>query len=128
MLGRKLGRFWKFCWGVIVPGTLSFLFVYFITTVKTLKYDGIEYPNLYIVFGAMLVVIALIQLPVGMIYSYCASQEPTFSSKMVDVTTPTKDWGPFDQKLKNKWLMYLEGNSNISSDDEKSLIDNAVNE
>lgn len=104
MLNRSLGRYWKFCWGFIVPGTLCFLFVYFIGTFETPTYGEKEYPNSAIVIGILLVLISLAQVPIGTIYSFCTSEQTTIKSKLHDLTTPTMNWAPIDDEMRNLWL------------------------
>ena len=79
------------------------------------------YPNSAIICGVVLALIALIQVPAGSIYSYCVSENSTFRSKMAQITSPTKEWGPLDPNVKNEWTTYLE-ESNCKNIDEYVLI------
>lgn len=46
MIKKKVGIYWKICWGFLMPGLLIIIFVYFIITLKPLKYGiyDLEYP------------------------------------------------------------------------------------
>ena len=45
MLGIDLGLYWKVCWAFIVPGALTFFFVYYLFTFPVVKYGGIPLPQ-----------------------------------------------------------------------------------
>ena len=121
MLDQKLGIYWKVCWGVIVPGALSFIFVYFAVTFEEITYAGTLYPSSAILAGWVLVMVAWLPVPMGAIYWLYNSEKETFISKIIDICTPTKLWGPMEPKEKEEWLLYTE-DSNHSSDDEYPLI------
>ena len=104
MLNRTLGRYWKLCWGFIVPGTLSFLFVYFIGTFEGPMYEDRPYPDSAIIFGSLLVLISLSQVPIGAIYSLYKSEDTTLKSKLCALTKPTKNWGPISDEVRKDWL------------------------
>ena len=124
MLNRKLGMYWKLCWGVIVPVTLSFLFLYFLSTFTTLTYNDVAYPSSAIYCGILLVVVALIHVPIGAMYSYFTSEQSTFCSKMTDICTQTKHWGPLNEKTKNDWTMYAGNNNGGNMVEQLSLLKN----
>lgn len=44
MLKRKPGIYWRFCWGILIPVVLIFVFGYFIATLEPLKYESKQYP------------------------------------------------------------------------------------
>ena len=125
MLNRNLGRYWKVCWGFIVPGTLCFLFLYSISTFSVPKYGDKEYPESAIICGILLVVFSLIQVPIGGIYSFFKSESSSFVSKFWDLTKPTKNWGPLDDKVRNDWLEHCKMTT-PSVDETQSLTNNAT--
>ena len=128
MLNRNLGNYWTFCWGIIVPGTILLLFLYFSATYTTLTYNGMLYPNSAIIFGVGLALIALLQVPAGSIYSYYKSKNSTFQSKMAQITSPTKQWGPLNPTVKNEWTTYLEESKCKNIDEYLLISKNNTNE
>ena len=46
MLDIDLGIYWKFCWGYLIPISLTFFFVYFTIVMKPLTYGGISFPDM----------------------------------------------------------------------------------
>ena len=49
------------------------------------------------------------------------TENSTFQSKMAQITSPTKQWGPLNPNIKNEWTAYLE-ESNFKNSDEYALI------
>ena len=80
------------------------------------------YPSSAICCGVLLVVLALIQVPIGVIFSYCVSEQSTFCSKMIAICTQTKHWGPLNEKTKNEWTMYTENNNGGKMVEKLSLL------
>ena len=48
MLGVDLSIYWKFCWGFLIPGALTFFFLYFTATFERIDYAGVPYPDIAI--------------------------------------------------------------------------------
>ena len=48
MLDIDLGIYWKFCWGYLIPISLTFFFVYFIIIMEPLTYGGLPFPDMAI--------------------------------------------------------------------------------
>ena len=127
MMSRTLGIYWKLCWGIIVPWTLTLFFIYYMATFPELKYGDESYPSSAVLSGWILVLIAYIQVPIGMIYSLYKSEERTICAKIMNVCNPSGLWGPQDQNDKNEWLQLSEDKAG-TQDDEYLLIKNTPNE
>ena len=49
MLNRKLGIYYKFCWGILIPFALIFFFCYYlIFAFPELGYAGVPFPKVAI--------------------------------------------------------------------------------
>jgi solute carrier family 6 amino acid transporter-like protein 5/7/9/14 len=48
MLNKKIGFYWKFCWGFFIPFTLVFILGYSLATSKVIQYEGNDYPPIAI--------------------------------------------------------------------------------
>lgn len=44
MLKRKVGMYWKVCWGFFAPVTMIAILAYTLATAEVLKYHGYVYP------------------------------------------------------------------------------------
>ncbi|CAG7650724.1 unnamed protein product, partial [Allacma fusca] len=63
MLERKIGLYWKICWGFIVPVGLSLILMYTLATIEPLKHEGNFFPSSAIICGWILSSIAVLLLP-----------------------------------------------------------------
>lgn len=46
MLKRKVGIYWRICWGLLTPVLLIIIFAYFLITLTKLQYAGHDYPTI----------------------------------------------------------------------------------
>lgn len=46
MTKKKVGIYWRLCWGILMPALLIIIFIYFIVNLKPLTYGiyELEYP------------------------------------------------------------------------------------
>lgn len=44
MLNMRPSVYWRICWSIATPFLLILIFIYTIATLKTLTYEGIDYP------------------------------------------------------------------------------------
>lgn len=46
MTKQKVGIYWRLCWGILMPGLLIIIFIYFLISLKPLTYGiyNLEYP------------------------------------------------------------------------------------
>lgn len=45
MLKRTVGVYWRLCWGIFTPVVLILVFLYFVSTLKRIEYEGKPYPD-----------------------------------------------------------------------------------
>ena len=115
----------KFAGGLLCLEPFFFLFLYSNSTFSVPKYGDKEFPESAIICGILLVVFSLIQVPIGGIYSFFKSESSSFVSKFWDLTKPTKNWGPLDDKVRNDWLEHCKMTT-PSVDETQSLTNNAT--
>lgn len=46
--GVSIGLYWKFCWGIFVPVSLTLILVYSIYQFEWLEYSGVPLPEVYV--------------------------------------------------------------------------------
>lgn len=63
MLGKQLGIYWKFTWGIFIPLSMTAILIYSLTTVKTFEIKGYVYPSSLTGTGWALAGLALLQVP-----------------------------------------------------------------
>lgn len=45
MLGKKVGRYWRWCWSVVTPLIMTVILIYFLCTYSLPTYKDIVFPN-----------------------------------------------------------------------------------
>lgn len=45
MVSTKVGIYWRITWGIVTPGVLIIIFVYFLATLTRITYGNFEYPD-----------------------------------------------------------------------------------
>ena len=68
MLQRKIGFYWKICWGFIVPVCLSIILIGNLKDAGSSQLER-QYPEIAIWFGWSLTVIGLLILPTAAIHA-----------------------------------------------------------
>jgi len=96
MLGRKTGLYWRLCWGVVTPGMMIGIFVYFIWTWKPLTHQDYEYSQGMHALGWCISLFCLLQLPFWAAVAIYQQKEKTWSKKFRKAFTPNALWGPND--------------------------------
>ncbi|OXA55700.1 Sodium-dependent nutrient amino acid transporter 1 [Folsomia candida] len=104
MLNRKVGWYWRVCWGFIIPVGLFAILVYYMVTRETFKSGGVEYPNIGIICGWLLSAFAILLVPAFGLHSVLTRKAGTFSEKFMESLKPSKHWGPQNPRLRKEWL------------------------
>jgi solute carrier family 6 amino acid transporter-like protein 5/7/9/14 len=106
MLNKRISIYWKFCWGIFIPLSLSIIFLAnFITRIKKpITYEDKDYPLPAIVFGWIIAAIALLIPPVAAFHSIWTRKSESWSEKLAESLRPSKKWGPKDPKIRENWL------------------------
>jgi len=104
MLDIELGIYWKFCWGYLIPISLSFFFVYFIIIMEPLTYGGLPFPDMALNAGWIIMAFALAQVPLWAIRELCRSPETGLVQKFKGLFRPNEQWGPKNSRTKLEWI------------------------
>ncbi|OXA50584.1 Sodium-dependent nutrient amino acid transporter 1 [Folsomia candida] len=115
MLNIKISWYWKFCWSIFIPVSLSVIFIQ--ATIKsassTLKYNGASFPPEAVVCGWMIAAVALLILPVAALHSVWTRKAGSLDEKFMESFRPTSEWGPKDPKIRESWLRTPPGKSAV---------------
>ena len=96
-------------------------------TFPEIKFGDKPLPSSAICAGWILVFVACIQVPIGMVYSLYQSEERNVCAKIISVCSPSSLWGPQDENEKHKWIRMSEDKDG-AKDDEFLLIKDTRNE
>lgn len=103
MLGIDLGLYWKVCWAFIVPGSLSFFFIYYITRFPVVAYAGVPLPQAAVYGGWIIFGLALSQVFIWGCHTVCMDRSFTMPQKFIQSTKMSDMWGPKDELVKEGW-------------------------
>jgi len=109
MLDIKLRIYWKFCWGYLIPISLTFFFVYFIIVMEPLTYGDLAFPDMALNAGWIIMGFALAQVPIWAFYEMLKSPDSGVVQKIRGVFKPNEEWGPKNPRTKLEWTKYLTG-------------------
>lgn len=45
MLKKKINIYWRLCWGIVTPGLLLTIFIYYFASLETVTHGGKYYPT-----------------------------------------------------------------------------------
>ncbi|XP_075680068.1 sodium- and chloride-dependent GABA transporter 2-like [Dermatophagoides pteronyssinus] len=91
MIGFRIPKFFHYCWKYITPVVIGATFAFYLATYKSIKYNGTyEYPWWGIVFGWILALTSILQLPISILYFW--------------FTAPN---------IPKKWTYLITGNQNL---------------
>lgn len=109
MTGRKVTFYWRICWFLLAPLTMTIVFIYSTITMEPLTYAGLNFPRSYIVAGWCLFLFALLQIPLWFSWYYFKNTKTDSLWNAFRKTFKyTKRWGPRDYNNKTEWLKYRE--------------------
>lgn len=97
MLGFTPGAYWRICWTYLTPIFLILLLIYDYMT-KLISDTPSEYPFGARVVGYLLATLALIHLPVILIFECFTSDGSNWSEKIQKAFSPLPNWGPAGNK------------------------------
>jgi glucan phosphoethanolaminetransferase (alkaline phosphatase superfamily) len=102
MLGFTPGTYWRICWKFLTPLFLVALLFYDYTT-KMISQTPSEYPFAARIVGYTLSTLALIFLPIILIYECFTSEGSNWCEKIKKAFSPASNWGPANKKLLEKY-------------------------
>lgn len=109
MTGRRVTFYWRICWILLAPVTMTIVFVYSTITMKSLTYAGNNYPNEYLVAGWSIFLISMLQIPLWFTWHLSRSKNSASILRCVKESFhTTKRWGPRDFNNRIEWLKYKE--------------------
>ncbi|ODM92807.1 Sodium-dependent nutrient amino acid transporter 1, partial [Orchesella cincta] len=108
---KKIGIYWKFCWGLFIPIILIAVLIRSLIGIKDgITYNGQEFPVALLVFGWALTLFAILLIPICAIHTILTRKKDTFMEKLKQSFEPTDDWGPVDPAIRKKWDDISQGN------------------
>uniref|UniRef100_A0A1I8P2A2 Transporter n=1 Tax=Stomoxys calcitrans TaxID=35570 RepID=A0A1I8P2A2_STOCA len=103
MMGRKVGAYWRLCWGVVTPVIMTSILVYFLATYTPLKYNDAVYPSWAYGIGWTITSFGILQVPIWIVVGTIRAPGSSWTMKLKNAFKPTNDWGPSDPLLREQY-------------------------
>jgi len=103
MLKTDLGYYWKICWTVIIPVSLSLILSYAIYDYKPVSYDSIVLPLSAQSIGWAMTALGVAMVPLFMVAKACQNRDGLGS-----VFSSSINWGPKVTEDWSDWIMSKE--------------------
>ncbi|XP_063704124.1 sodium-dependent nutrient amino acid transporter 1-like [Culicoides brevitarsis] len=108
MTKRRIGFYWRICWGIITPLCMIFLFVYALIKYENPTYADKLFPDEYYVIGWCLFLIGIIQVPVWFFYLLAHRYENDLFETYLAGLKPSPKWGPKALNNKLEWMKFKQ--------------------
>lgn len=105
MLERKLGIYWKSCWGLFTPCVLIAVMAYFLSTLQKLKNGAHEFPDYVLAIGWCLFAFGFCQLFVWWAVFIFKNRDLGFT-KAIALSISCENWKPGNVKICEKWVAF----------------------
>ena len=99
MLRTELGLYWKICWAVVIPTSLSLILAYAIYDYKPVSYDKIPLPLAAQIAGWVMTGLGVAMVPVFLILRACQNRDSSTS-----IFSSSSRWGP---KMTEDWSNWI---------------------
>jgi hypothetical protein len=123
-------------WGIVMPCLMIIIFIYSILNLEPPIYGIHSYPSTYLTIMWILIAIGLVQITFWIVYPVIKnlkSQESFPNYKRIKSAfakgfSPSDNWGPADQQLREIWLSHRMENKEKRQDTRKIPIILGLNE
>jgi hypothetical protein len=105
MLKTELGLYWKICWTVVIPVSLSLILSYAIYDYKPVSYASLVLPVSAQAAGWIMTGLGVAMVPVFMIVRACQARDSSAS-----IFSASSSWGP---KLTEDWSDWVRSKSEM---------------
>ncbi|KAF5291489.1 hypothetical protein FQR65_LT01801 [Abscondita terminalis] len=105
MINKKIGIYWKLCWGFVTPSMLIAVLVYFLSTLEKLKNGVHEFPDFVLVIGWCILAFGLSQLWVWWLILLYQNRRNGIRQAILN-SFSVKSWRPREDGTYEKWLNF----------------------
>ncbi|KAK4874050.1 hypothetical protein RN001_013410 [Aquatica leii] len=126
MINRKIGIYWKLCWGVFTPCVLLMVLIYFLSTLEKLKYGVYEFSDNVLIIGWCLFGFGLAQPIVWWLIFLYTKRKLGMRQAIVD-SFSHDCWRPSDNNNYEQWLKFKSLQREEELKHERSWLGKKVN-
>ncbi|XP_055585925.1 sodium-dependent nutrient amino acid transporter 1 isoform X2 [Uranotaenia lowii] len=109
MTQRRVGIYWRLCWGLITPVFMLAVFIYSLIEYEWPTYSGKSYPSDALICGVALMVFGVLQILTWSIWLLSQdSSNLSLWTKIKNAAKPNSEWGPASETSRKAWMKYKE--------------------
>ncbi|XP_062539239.1 sodium-dependent nutrient amino acid transporter 1 isoform X1 [Armigeres subalbatus] len=109
MVQRRVGLYWRLCWGLITPLFMIAVFIYSLVEYKWPTYSGQQYPDEALICGLIVFAIGASQVLIWAVWIVARdSTKESVWAKIAKASKPGPQWGPCADNTRKAWLKYKE--------------------
>lgn len=108
MLGKKMGIYWRLCWGAVTPVLMLVILVYSMVIMKPETYHDEPFPTSAYAAGWILFTFGVIQLPFWALLVIFKRRKGTFLETMESAFRYSELWRPRDNRKYKEWKDFKE--------------------
>ncbi|XP_065093534.1 sodium-dependent nutrient amino acid transporter 1 isoform X1 [Ochlerotatus camptorhynchus] len=117
MVQRRVGIYWRLCWGLITPLFMIAVFIYSLVEYKWPTYSGKQYPNDALICGIIVFAFGFSQVLIWATWTVTEdSTQTSLWTKITSAAKPSSQWGPSAEHTRKAWLKYKEESKNRRED------------
>lgn len=117
MVQRRVGLYWRLCWGLITPLFMIAVFIYSLVEYKWPTYSGKQYPNDALICGIFVFAFGFSQVLIWATWTVAEdSTQKSLWTKITNAAKPSSQWGPSAEHTRKAWLKYKEESKNRRED------------
>lgn len=106
---RRVGIYWRLCWGLITPLFMIAVFVYSMVKYKWPTYSGNDYPDEALIGGLVVLFFGISQLVIWALWTISRdTTEKSLWAKVKKAARHSSNWGPNSIVTNKAWLKYKE--------------------
>ncbi|CAL8121340.1 unnamed protein product [Orchesella dallaii] len=106
MLGRRVGIYWRICWGLVIPVGLFGILLYYLITEPEFQSGPLPYPKVATICGWLLTGFAAALIPAWAIHAVATRKKGSIKEKIIEASKPTHRWGPQRRKQRSEWQAF----------------------
>lgn len=103
MLNVDLGIYWKFCWLIFIPVSLTGILIYILVDLQLPMVDGNPFPDIAYTCGWILSAIAIGMVVICFFHAVALTQGDSLAEKIGNSFKPKDTWGPKRPSNRREW-------------------------
>ncbi|KAJ4442665.1 hypothetical protein ANN_04254, partial [Periplaneta americana] len=126
MVGRKVGPYWRICWGIVTPVLMIVILIYAMVIMEPEKYHGSLFPTSAYAAGWVLFGFGVIQFPIWALFTMLKKREGSLWETIKSSLQPSDMWRPQNPEQYKAWKEFREMKMKEVESADESLLEKVV--